>query len=33
MTPEEVHRMPVDQHRVFVRYQNHHINQMEKGRK
>jgi hypothetical protein len=30
MTPEEVHRMPVDQHRSFVRYQNHTVKEWER---
>jgi hypothetical protein len=25
-----VHRMPLDQHRVFIRYQNHYVKQMER---
>lgn len=31
MTPEEEHRMPIDQKRVFVRYQNQYIKQAEKA--
>ena len=30
MTPDEVHRMPTDQYRAFVRYQNHYIKQLER---
>jgi hypothetical protein len=30
MTPDEVHRMPLDQYRAFIAYQNHHIKMMER---
>ena len=32
MTPDEVLRMPFGQHQSFIRYQNHHIKQLERRR-